>query len=365
MMTGMTHPRIAIIGLGITGSAIAAHLARKGYPVHAFEQFEPAHPNGSSHGENRLFRRVPAEGDSYVEMAARAYALWQELEQTSKRKLFEINGALDISDAGHGWAEKSFALAQQYSVRAERIIPEKAAELLPVFKFSKDMEITFTPQSGILKAEESIRTFLDIARENGTALHYNSTITALDPRTKTITLESGAQHNFDILILSAGSWIKNLVHDFPVTTEKSTLGWFFSSSLPTAAMPGFSYKSHEGGFYGMPGLDGQSYKIGHDRQYNEIAPSSTPPEVTELDRAILGQGLARRFIHLREEGARYAGCKITHAPNGDFIFERHKKNADILIFSPCSGHGFKYAPVYGEIAEEMIEEKFLSHHYKR
>jgi sarcosine oxidase len=27
----------------------------------------------------------------------------------------------------------------------------------------------------------------------------------------------------------------------------------------------------------------------------------------------------------------------------------------VLIFSACSGHGFKYAPVFGELAEEWLK----------
>lgn len=349
-----SNTRIAIIGLGITGAAITAHLAGAGYSVHAFEQFTPTHPFGSSHGENRLFRCVPAEGEAYVRMAARAFTLWQELERKTGRALFAVNGALDISDSGHGWAERSYALARQYEVQSERLTHSQASVLLPVFDFTPDMDITYTPQSGVLKAEESITAFLDMARKNGAALHYNTVITALDPTHKTITVFGTETQRFDIIIISAGSWVTQLAPDIPVTIEKSTLGWF-QSPLPTSTLPGFSYKSDKGGFYGMPGLDGRSYKIGHDRQYNRIDPSNVAPSVLESDKALLQQGLSRRFSALNATNARYAGCKITHAPNGDFIFQRHKDNPDILIFSPCSGHGFKYAPVYGEIAEGMIK----------
>lgn len=348
-------PAIAIIGLGITGSAIAAHLAERGYKVTGFEQFSPAHGFGSSHGENRLFRRVPAEGEHYVHMAARAFTLWQELERKTGRTLFNINGALDISDSDHGWAEKSYALAMEYGVPSERLSMRKAAEHLPVFDFTPDMDITYTPQSGVLKAEESIIAFLDVAAKNGAALHYNTAIKEIDPLSKTISLQDGQMLHFDIIIISAGSWVKTLVAHLPVTIEKSTLGWF-DASVRTAQLPGFSYKSPKGGFYGMPGLNGRSYKIGHDRQYNEISPSGAQPDVLESDKAILQEGLRRCFTTLDAASARTAGCKITHAPNGDFIFDRHPENPDILIFSPCSGHGFKYAPVYGEIAEEMISQ---------
>ncbi len=32
-------------------------------------------------------------------------------------------------------------------------------------------------------------------------------------------------------------------------------------------------------------------------------------------------------------------------------------HARVLLFSACSGHGFKFAPVFGELAQEWLEDK--------
>ena len=47
-------------------------------------------------------------------------------------------------------------------------------------------------------------------------------------------------------------------------------------------------------------------------------------------------------------------CIYTITKDHNFIIDRHPLHSNVLIFSCCSGHGFKYAPVYGEIAADLI-----------
>jgi sarcosine oxidase len=44
----------------------------------------------------------------------------------------------------------------------------------------------------------------------------------------------------------------------------------------------------------------------------------------------------------------------TNTPDEHFILDFHPKFPQVLIISPCSGHGFKFAPVIGEIAARLL-----------
>jgi sarcosine oxidase len=46
-------------------------------------------------------------------------------------------------------------------------------------------------------------------------------------------------------------------------------------------------------------------------------------------------------------------CMYTHSPDEDFILDRHKLYPQIVIASPCSGHGFKFASVIGEVLADL------------
>src|SRR5207244_13168355 len=49
-----------------------------------------------------------------------------------------------------------------------------------------------------------------------------------------------------------------------------------------------------------------------------------------------------------------ASCLYTVAPDGDFVIDRMPGYPHVLIASPCSGHGFKFAPVIGEILADLV-----------
>jgi sarcosine oxidase len=44
-------------------------------------------------------------------------------------------------------------------------------------------------------------------------------------------------------------------------------------------------------------------------------------------------------------------CLYTVTPDHDFIIDRVADN--VIVASPCSGHGFKFAPVIGALAADL------------
>ncbi|MBP9884167.1 MAG: FAD-dependent oxidoreductase, partial [Chitinophagales bacterium] len=89
---------IAVIGAGAMGSAAAYHLAKSGKKILVLDRYAPPHSLGSSHGESRIIREAYFEHPMYVPLVRQAYALWNQLEQESGKKLFLQTGGLMISD---------------------------------------------------------------------------------------------------------------------------------------------------------------------------------------------------------------------------------------------------------------------------
>jgi sarcosine oxidase len=52
-------------------------------------------------------------------------------------------------------------------------------------------------------------------------------------------------------------------------------------------------------------------------------------------------------------------------PDRDFILDRLPYAPNILVASPCSGHGFKFAPVVGEILADMATSSATQHDISR
>ena len=49
-----------------------------------------------------------------------------------------------------------------------------------------------------------------------------------------------------------------------------------------------------------------------------------------------------------------ATCLYTLMPDGHFLIDRHPQHPQVLIVSPCSGHGFKFTPVIGEVVSDLV-----------
>ena len=49
-----------------------------------------------------------------------------------------------------------------------------------------------------------------------------------------------------------------------------------------------------------------------------------------------------------------ATCVYTNTPDHDFLLDRHPAHPNVIIASPCSGHGFKFSSAIGEILADMV-----------
>jgi glycine/D-amino acid oxidase-like deaminating enzyme len=47
-------------------------------------------------------------------------------------------------------------------------------------------------------------------------------------------------------------------------------------------------------------------------------------------------------------------CLYTNTADSHFIIDRHPSVAEAWIVSPCSGHGFKFSSVIGEVVADLV-----------
>jgi glycine/D-amino acid oxidase-like deaminating enzyme len=107
----------------------------------------------------------------------------------------------------------------------------------------------------------------------------------------------------------------------------------------------------------MPTPDGR-IKIGHDKHMRQrIDPDQAPIAPNAEDAATLASCVRSYFSGFADQPSEMKPCIYTLTDDHHFIIDRHPEHANVFIFSCCSGHGFKYAPAYGEIAADLISGK--------
>jgi sarcosine oxidase len=67
--------------------------------------------------------------------------------------------------------------------------------------------------------------------------------------------------------------------------------------------------------------------------------------------------LAAAIPDLRGPVIEYQVCLYTNTPDEHFLLDRHPDCAAVLVASPCSGHGFKFAPTIGEILADLAMDR--------
>jgi sarcosine oxidase len=111
----------------------------------------------------------------------------------------------------------------------------------------------------------------------------------------------------------------------------------------------------EVGLYGMPAPRGL-YKFGfHSVGGSTDADAVREPD--ESDAALLSEHARVLLPRHDPTPVRMARCLYTVTPDENFLIKPGRAHERILLFSSCSGHGFKYAPVFGELAQEWLENR--------
>jgi glycine/D-amino acid oxidase-like deaminating enzyme len=105
-----------------------------------------------------------------------------------------------------------------------------------------------------------------------------------------------------------------------------------------------------------PGL-----KLGSHRPGAAVDPATEPRTATPQEEAELS-AFAREWLP-DDAGrlARTSVCLYENSPDGNFILDRHPDHANVLIFCGGSGHGFKFAPVIGEVLADLALEGQTAH----
>jgi sarcosine oxidase len=166
----------------------------------------------------------------------------------------------------------------------------------------------------------------------------------------------------DHLVLAGGAWTSSLARhlDLPLTVERQTVFWFEPGGLSKAygaeEFPIYAYEYKAGHIcYGFPRLPrGMKASVMHSGQLG-TNPESVQRAVKDDEVKSLRAALRPVLPQLADAPVRESGvCMFTNTPDHDFIIDFHPRHRQVLISSPCSGHGFKFASAIGELQADLI-----------
>lgn len=360
----MTTFDTAIIGLGAMGSAAAAHLAARGQRVIGFDALYPANPLGSSHGDSRIIRLGYFEGAAYVPLLRRAYRNWRALERQTGEDLLTITGALEIGQADSPVVAGTRIACETHDLPFSLLDRDAMADRFPAFRLDPDDVGVLEPEGGFLRPEQVVAAHLRVAAAAGAVLRLNEKVIGLEPGDGGVTVRSDfGTIRARTVIVATGPWIAQLVPDLAAlaTPIRQVVAWYeprdpFVTAL--GRMPVFLRdRGAAGSFFGFPQLGTDGVKVGKHCHFSEpVDPDAPNPPVNDADTAMLDAFVAETMPAAAGHRRAATTCRYTMLPGEDFLLDRVPGENRIIAASPCSGHGFKFASVIGEILADLASQ---------
>jgi sarcosine oxidase len=357
-----------VVGVGGMGSATAYYLQKRGKRVLGLERFGIPHAMGSSHGHTRIIRLAYYEDPSYVLLLRRAYELWREIQVKAGEKLLHTTGSID-SGPEDSWVFKgSWESCKLHDLPHEVLTGAELGRRYPGYHLPPEHLALLQPEGGFLTPERCIISYVMAAQSLGAEIHGHERVLEWVP------LEGGVRvrtdrgtYEADSLVMTAGAWNADLLDVLGglAVPERQVLAWL-QPDRPDLFRPDnfpvFNLLVDEGRFYGFPVFGVPGFKFGKYFHLNETGGADElDRQPHDRDEQLLRSFAERYFPHGSGPTMDLQTCMFTNTPDHHFVLDLHPDYPQVSIASPCSGHGFKFASVVGEIMADLAERGFTRH----
>lgn len=361
---------VIVAGVGGMGSAACWQLARRGKRVLGLDRFDIPNHRGSSHGQNRIIRLAYFEHPSYVPLLRRAYELWRETEALGGERLLFVTGSVEAGPEDGALVQGSLASCREHGLPYQVLSAVELMARHPGYRLPDRHVAVLQPDAGFVASERAIVTHVELALAAGADIRgrepmLNWQVTGagtVEVRTSRGTYEA------ERLILSTGAWIADFAPELagkavperqvvlgwfrPLRRELFRLGVFPVGILDVEPLPLYVFPE-----WGIPGVKlGIYHHLGESGHADGLS-----REPTYHDEALLRRALEAYFPDAAGPVLSLHSCLFTNTPDGHFVVDTLPGAPQIIVASPCSGHGIKFASVIGEALAELAIDGRVKH----
>jgi sarcosine oxidase len=309
--------RVAVVGAGVMGCAAAWALRERGAEVTVHEQYGLEHDRGSSHGRTRIFR-VAYPDVHWIRFAQEAYTGWRDLDPD----LLGLYGLIElVADPELTSARALDECGVPYRLLGEEEVRAQGASL------PDGWAALHVADAGVVFADRARHAFLEAA---DVEVETNRRV------------ESTDELDADVVVVTAGPWVRELVPDVPVTVTRETVAYFRRTGAPPPSIVDLNAETGGHGMYSLHdpvhGLKAGAHHAGAEADPDSAAPPD--PAIIERISAWVGE----RFPDVDPSPVDAQTCLYTTTADEQFVLERRGR---VVVGSACSGHGFKFAPAVG------------------
>ncbi|MDJ1370213.1 N-methyl-L-tryptophan oxidase [Gulosibacter molinativorax] len=383
-MSHVEQASVVIIGMGTVGSMVAWQLSqRAGGRVIGVEQHGIAHAYGAYAGESRLFRTAAYEGDHYTPLLMQSQRLWRELEQESGQDIYLQVGALTIAPSGSPKINSTLQAAERFSLPHEYLEGRELRNRFPQHDFDDDDVAVLDLGGGGLRPERAVLSATEAATQAGIEVWQHTTVVSIEEHHgRHLVSTTRGEILAEKIVLTAGPWGQQLLPELKSFTRVKSvpLTWFMPKQIEHFLPERFPVFVRDRGtthLFGAPSLEGYAVKISRAAfpdwpLVDDVA--DIQKEHTRAELAETSQLATSYFPGLHPEPVRHSIHPDSYTADLTPIIDFSADGSRVII-SGLSGRGFKFAPVLGSIAADLIHtgtsnlfepERFsLAAHYRK
>lgn len=356
------HYDVIVLGVGGMGSAAAYYLAKRGRRVLGLERFDIPHLEGSSHGYTRIIRLAYYEHPSYVNLLKRSYELWREFQRDVNEQLLYITGSIDAGPETEWVFKGAWRSAREYDLEHQVLTGAEVRRRFPGYHLPPDTMALLQPEGGFLVPERCIVNYVMAAQALGAEIHAREQVLGWEPYYGGVKVTTNHDvYHADKLVVTAGAWAGHFIPELRGLSipERQVLAWLQPTKpefFHRDRFPVFNLLVEEGRYYGFPQFQVPGFKFGRYHHFEEVVdPDDWNRDPTDEDERILREFAARYFPDGCGPTMTMKSCMFTNTPDRHFIIDVHPEHPQVVMASPCSGHGFKFVSVVGEIVADLAE----------
>ncbi|HMO37433.1 MAG TPA: N-methyl-L-tryptophan oxidase, partial [Gemmatales bacterium] len=337
--------------------------AQRGWKTLGLERHDFSHSLGSSHGHSRIIRVVYYEHPAYVPMAQEAFRRWEELEHLTGSRLLTRCRCANIGSWDSEIVQGVSRAVAEHQLPAERWTYSDIRKHAPALHPAEDMVAIVEERAGWLAVENCVLSMQAQAQAHGATLLAHQAVRNWSASEQAVTVQTDTnEYHAAKLILTAGPWATQLLPQLPLTVMKQMQLWFEPPNLSlelfqSKRYPIFIMDTPLGGFYSIPLEAGPGVKLAQHYGAPEL------PTISAIHRQCLESDVlpVRNFLQqyvptlAQAPLAASSGCVYTLTPDRHFVIDVLPDKAQVAVACGFSGHGFKFAPVVGEMLAEMLE----------
>jgi len=361
--------KIIVVGAGINGVTAAIELRKRGHKVVLVDPGPLPHPLAASTDISKAVRAAYGADEDYTALAERSIALWRRWNEQFGTKLYHEVGVMFVRrrkmEPGD-FEYESLKLLEKRGLNVMRMDTLQLWKRFPAWNPELYGDGVFEIEAGYAESGRAIGTLIKRAKSVGVELRENEKFSQLNEqgnRVNGIVLDDGQRIASDFVVMAVGAWTPYLLpytRNFfratgqPVFHLKPAQPELFAPER----FPVFGADITTTGYYGFPINRDGVVKIANHGPGREMSPDSTDRVVTADDEKKLREFLASTFSSLVDAPIVYTRvCMYCDTHDGHFWIARDPEREGLVVAAGDSGHGFKFAPVLGEIIADATEGK--------